>query len=276
MDFEGLKLLMQGEISNKKFFKSNHPGFYSYTRFNNAPKILDGSCFFVNSIKNMNDENEAILHGDSSDRVFCLCFCNVEAESIPLWYLYGGIVGEGIRIGFTPSKMKDFICSIRYAYPVNNNTADMSVRYELGKDFELQYGWVVYKTSGNKVLYHGKEHYVYNTSDETFRNFYFIKNYEWNYENEFRIVFVFKEPPSEKIMVEFDKIKFLEKRGMNFMLAPNISVKENAIKVSAIELKVDESRVKTSKLKINFNLLKTNEDDIKKYFRIEEDKNEKA
>ena len=49
----------------------------------------------------MNDLREADLHGAEKEDIFVQCFCNSDTEKIPMWYLYGGIVGRGASIGFT-------------------------------------------------------------------------------------------------------------------------------------------------------------------------------
>lgn len=175
--------------------------------------------FWVSNLESMNDKDEANLHSNDKERVFALCFCNTKREGIPMWYMYSGIEGKGNRIRFTAGTMKKFISSINVVHPIignDNMKVDNSTEYILGKDFEIEYDWIYYidtkkgkntrtEYSKNDVFYRNKK-YALTDEQVDFAESYFVKKYPWNYEHEFRIVFIFKTKPecSGKIAVEIN------------------------------------------------------------------------
>ena len=85
-------------------------GFYHYTTTEKLEKILAkderGNRFlFASNFKEMNDKKEETWHKTTGDRIHSFCTCCTRHEKIPLWYIYSGICGNGVRIGFTPGKM---------------------------------------------------------------------------------------------------------------------------------------------------------------------------
>ncbi len=176
----------------------------------------DAHFFWVSNLNSMNDKDEAQLHSSDNEKVFALCFCNTKREGIPMWYMYSGTRGKGKRIRFTAKTMQKFISSINIVYPVIKNIdkkleVDTTQELILGKDFEIEFDWVYYvdtkkgennttEFSKNDVFYRNKKYAI---TDEyvDFGESYFVKKYPWNYEHEFRIVFIFK-----KETVEFVKI----------------------------------------------------------------------
>lgn len=165
--------------------------FWHYSTADKLDSILAGDCFWINNLSGMNDKNEEKLHEEDKEKVFALCFCNTNSEKIPMWYLYSGICGDGMRMGLTPSTMLKFLSSIQIVHQVTDEKVDEEEFY-IGKDFEMQCGWVYYKKYNGCVNF---KKYWYTVSDYS-ENFesgnYFIKDYPWEYEKEFRIVFINK------------------------------------------------------------------------------------
>ncbi len=261
---------------NKGSWGDSH--FCTYRSRDTAEAILkdngnEGNYFFLNSIAGTNDIHEKELHANS-ENVFPLCFCHSDTENIPLWFLYGGIDGHGICIRLTVNKMKDFLGRIKSAYPVNENgKIDTKTTLNKGTDFELSAGWVYYcKEEQNKqngenetiVKYRGN---AYKLSDESLTLFqkdnYFIKDYPWYYEKEFRILFIFKEKPSERIAVPLPKSKFEIDGGLSIKLAPNYTEQEE----EELRKTLNDSKLKIqkSKLSISFELFSRNENPIFRY-----------
>jgi hypothetical protein len=87
---------------------------------------------------------------------------------------------------------------------------------------------------------------------------YFIKDYPWNYENEFRIIFIFKKQPADRIAVYFDKNKL--RQGLSVTLAPNTSNFEEEKLVLSEKCGIKSDKIKKSELDINMNLLSRNRD----------------
>lgn len=243
---------------NAKDFASST--FWYYTNLDTASKILDKNSFWVSNLSLMNDESEKELHSSHSEKVHALCFCNSKTEKIPMWYLYAGITGKGVSIGLTPRVMKDFINSIDCLGVVDSDRI-----LEKNKDFELQYGWVFYRKSDNVFKFKGK-FYSISKSESEINNFvegnFFIKDYPWEYEKEFRIVFINKTDISQNRL----KIKFTDAilSKLKIRLGPEM-VKEDSYK-EIFKLRGFEkyfvSKLISSNLNIKMDLLRRNRKNI--------------
>jgi hypothetical protein len=243
-----------GESSN--FTKTS---FWYYTRLKNADLILKNNCFYCRNLEEMNDKSEAELHGDNSKFIHALCFCNSISEKIPMWYLYSGISGNGVSLGLTSAIMLKFISSIKTVRTPDN------IELQKGTDFEMDFGWVYYRKQDNTrdIKYRGKRYSLIDIDPSDFEtNNYFIKDYPWEYENEFRIIIKNKtEIPYEKLIIEIpdDIIDSLKIR-----LAPELS--ENSFVNCLPDLKgfhkYISKKCEHSKLSICMGLCKRNADDI--------------
>ena len=246
--------------------------FYYYTQRSTAEKIMSGDPgngigphFRINSLSAMNDKLECEWHSTEKSHVFALCFSNTNSESIPMWYLYSGISGEGVRIGITPAKMQEFIRDISCVYPIFSGKIDMANPLFIGEDFTLEYGWVYYLgdkyVSYRNYLYERCPEDNYDAIQEFINDNYFVKDYEWNYEKEFRIVFRFLNSPPQKIALFFDKEKLMKANGgLSAMMAPELKTLEK--KVLAKELGIPEKKITKSKLKIQMDLIGRNRSSI--------------
>lgn len=248
--------------------------FCTYRSRDTAIAILQGNnnYFLLNSIAGTNDEHEKKLHVNG-EKVFPLCFCHSKTENIPLWYLYGGIDGHGICIRLTEAKMNDFYNGINYVRPANNWHVDEEKELEKGTDFEVKYGWVYYCKEDNSeetgikhtiVKYRNSKYQLNDESLEQFqKDNYFLKDYPWNYEKEFRILFIFKEKPSEQIAVPFPKSELEKNGGLSIKLAPNYTEQEE----EELRKTLNDSklRIRKSKLDISFELFSRNENSIFRY-----------
>ena len=254
--------------------------FYYYTQRSTARKILNGAPetnikphFRISSLAKMNDEQECSWHEQEKSSVYALCFSYTDSESIPMWYLYSGISGEGIRIGITSLKMKELIKKISVVYPIFNGEIDNNHPLYLNEDFALEYGWVYYlghKNINYKSFTYERQKVDDEKAIEKFkRKNFFVKDYEWNYEKEFRIVFklnrtVFAKYP-EQIALFFDKDEMMKRGGgLSAMMAPEL--KNVKCQVIAQELGLPEHKISESKLKIRMNLISRNRNSIVEYF----------
>ena len=148
--------------------------------------------------------------------------------NIPLFYLYGGIDGKGCRIQFTDARIREIIknCSISYV----NNQYKRLKKVIQPSEYDIYYDWIYY-ISSNGYCEHKKVEKYYQSLDDAKRilsadnRHYFIKNPIWKYENEFRIVVVFKEEiPYKHIALNFN-IKDNEK-GISVAFGPETSEEE--------------------------------------------------
>ena len=83
--------------------------YYHSTKLLIVEKIFGKSQIRMGDFCGLNDSR------DFKADCFLMCFSTQENESIPLWYLYSGVKGNGIRISFT-SKVVDKICNGFFYY----------------------------------------------------------------------------------------------------------------------------------------------------------------
>lgn len=219
-------------ISSKDLISKNRIGlsipenktlssFWYYTSTATANLILDNETIHISNIAQMNDEDEIEMHKDDKDFVHCLCLCNSNTEKIPMWYLYAGISGDGVAIGFTPSILIKLIKSIKTL-----KTEDGSELF-IDKDFDIEYGWIFYRKPQQKsqVLYRRKWYSLKDPDEFSSKN-YFIKAYSWEYEKEFRIVIHNKTGKSyPKLILDISPVY----KKLKLKLGPEKSKNDNAL-----------------------------------------------
>ncbi len=242
--------------------------FWYYTRLSTADKILNGKSFWARNIGIMNDLDELELHKREKDKIHALCFCNSESEKIPMWYLYSGIAGKGAALGLTPGSMLAFLRSLEEVTgEKEDGTKDEHLK--IGKDIELRFGWVFYRKQQepNHILYRNKWYKISDVSDFTKDN-YFIKNYPWEYEKEFRLVFINRTKAIyDHLIINipdslYNKIKL--------RLAPELKLSELKKNKELVYIKkIPESELVQSKLRIKMNLFSLNRESLTEYLNEE-------
>ena len=242
--------------------------FWYYTRLSTADLILDGKTFWVSNICDMNDLDELELHKREKEKIYALCFCNSESEKIPMWYLYSGIAGKGAALGLTPGSMLTFLRSLDEVTGVKEDgTRDEHLR--IGKDIELHFGWVYYQKQQepNHILYRNKWYGVSDISSFKKGN-YFIKNYPWEYEKEFRLVFINRTKTTYKRLIVSIPDKLDNK--IKLRLAPELKTSElKKNKQLKYFSKIPETELMLSKLKIQMNLFNRNKESFAEYLNEE-------
>lgn len=237
--------------------------FNYFTSLHTAEKILSGDSenyIYVSPISKMNDVHERELHLKNGRNVFGLCFCNSDMDNIPMWYLYGGISGEGARIGITKTKMRDLIANIDHIYAVNDNKLGQCLKKDV--DFTLEYGWIFYRNDEGMVEYRNRRYVLIDKLEEFELENYFVKDTEWSYEKEFRIVFHVYGSPPEKIALPLNKKLLMRQNGgLKVMLAPELKSAKNEEKEKekyANLFDLPAKKVSFSKLKIKMDLISRN------------------
>lgn len=278
-NLEKLKQQNKNAMNDPFIISSNRQKFYYYTQRSTANKILAGSesikpHFRISSLDGMNDRHECDMHEEAKNRVYALCFSYTDSESIPMWYLYSGISGEGIRIGITAKKMAEFIKRISKVYPIDDyGFIDLNSPLYAYADFSVEYGWIYYVGTKNIIykndVYERKEEDDERALKLFVEENFFVKDYEWNYEKEFRIVFRLKDDyariPPKKIALFYDKEELLKKGGgLSAKAAPEM--KNVSIPTLAEELGIPEKKVSKSNLNIRMDLINRNRDSIIEYF----------
>ena len=240
--------------------------FCYYTSASTLNKILNTGKIWINSFDRMNDLNEAELHSNDKSDVFALCFCNTHSEKIPMWYLYGGICGDGMRIGLTPSNMLSFIRSIDKVYPIDENNVVSAVPIAVGEELTVSCGWIYYKKTDGLIKYKNSWYAVDNYGDFEKSNYY-IKDYPWEYENEFRIVI--KNNSSRQIeRIAVDVPEFIIQK-LKITCAPENSNFESIKLIKELEgfRKYPNNKITHSTLSIKMNLLSRNKESIVDNFK---------
>ena len=242
----------------------SHSSFWQYTRLENADLILSSGSFRVGSIIGMNDLDELTLHDSEKKRIFALCFCNSNTEKIPMWYLYSGLAGNGAAIGITPSKMMKWINGITEVLGVKHGESkDQGTPLSIGKDVTLKWGWVYYqKTQERDHIMYRNKWYKVDDADGFQKDNYFIKSYPWEYEKEFRLIFI------NNTNVEYEAVfvnipqDILD--SIKVRLAPELNA-ANFNNYTGLKYIGSTKTPEYSKLSIRMNLLYRNRDSLLKY-----------
>ena len=101
---------------------------------------------------------------------------------------------SGARIRLTNAKMKKFIESIQTvtAKVKGEVGEERIVEYHRNIDFDVEFGRIYYGASAEKIKYRNDFHTLESKTDfNRIQTSYWFKNYEWEYEKEFRIVLIF-------------------------------------------------------------------------------------
>ena len=249
---EELKKSNQLSLPCKAKDFSNY-SFWYYTNLHTADLILKNKCVYISNLSLMNDIDEAELHCKNKEFVHCFCLCNSDTEKIPMWYLYAGITGQGVSLGFSPSTMLDFISSIKTV-----TTPDQTVVLTKDVDFDLDYGWVFYrkKEAPSQVMFKRKW-YSLRDPEKFEDNNFFIKSYPWEYEKEFKIIIRNKtDQKYDRLVLNISDVY----KKIKIKLAPELSNEHFANSISTLN-GFWEFLIQTpqkSKLSINMNLCKRN------------------
>lgn len=244
----------------KDFSKSR---FWYYTTMTTASYILQSHTFWVRSIEHMNDKAEAELHGSDKNIIHALCFCNSDSEKIPMWYLYSGISGKGVSIGFTPGSLLGIIKTIDTVRGVTNEGESYEIKR--GKDFDVEAGWIYYRKTESLINYKRKWYQLSDLENDFEKGNCFIKDYPWEYEKEFRIIFKNKTRfVFEHIEIEIPK-EYWEKLTVRF--APEWDSRElkKLRNTQPGFMELQEDKIKYSSINIKMSLLERNKQEINRF-----------
>ena len=178
-------------INSKKF---NHMHYSYYTDIYSMDSILKNKCIWLSKLDDCNDKTEKENAG-GNENMFCLCWSATYSENFPMWYMYGGISGEGARLTIARKEFSKWIKEkglTFYIWECNKEEkieeiAPRNVRCE-----DILY--ISYDEENRKYrLKHNNEsnNNVFNEDDYTYikENYAgFYKELPWFYEKEFRIM----------------------------------------------------------------------------------------
>lgn len=241
--------------------------FWHYTSLNKIDSILQNKSLWLFPMTQSNDLKERnffkkYYKEHNNSRIYTFCFCQTSTEKIPMWYLYGGICGNGGSIGITSKTMVKLILSIREngVYGVSKDSAECCNMVVNDNNFKC--GWVYYSKGDKSGIVKNKGHLYNIEGDINQIEKYLIKDYPWEYEKEFRLVII---SDGNKDYDHFE-IKLCDEvyKKIKIKLAPEISQKESNQTVLDIKKYCETNKIKimNSDLKINMDLLHRNKDDI--------------
>ena len=237
--------------------------FWYYTTMATASEILRSHTFWVRSIEKMNDKAEAELHSSVKNVIHALCLCNSDTEKIPMWYLYSGISGKGVSIGFTPGSLLGIIKTIETVRGVTNEGESYEIKR--GQDFDIEVGWIYYRKTESLINYKRKWYQLSDLGNDFGKGNYFIKDYPWEYEKEFRIVFKNKTRfIFEHIEIEIPKESW-EKLTVRFAPEWDPAELKKLRNTQPGFMGLQEDKIKYSSINIKMSLLERNKQEINRF-----------
>lgn len=112
-----------------------HRYFYHYTTIENLNKILENEIIKLGRADELNDklEFQNVESRDEIKKYFTTCFSTGTDGNIPLWYLYSGRDGKGVRIRFTENKVKKLVDKdgFKLVHFENNRIKDADTGYQV-------------------------------------------------------------------------------------------------------------------------------------------------
>lgn len=183
------------EEKNKNKIDTNYLIYWHYTTRKNFTNIVKGektgaNYIYFSNLSKANDVLESYAH-TINKKIHFLSLSKSKFEILPMWSMYGGIDGNGIAIGFTPSKLLKWISSIQVAHPVIDGVVNEDIILRKGVDFEITRGDIcyIYNSEKNRCFFKC-DNTKYLIKNDTIVNddFYFYKSIDWDYEKEYRIV----------------------------------------------------------------------------------------
>lgn len=265
------ELLEKNDFSNYK----TSSWFCHYTSVKTLNSILNGNKLFFSNAMNFNDKNEVKLYQGKGEDVFVFCFCNSKTEKIPMWYLYAGITGQGARFRFTTSKLRDFINSIKTIFPVSNFVVQTENKLSVNQDFVVKSGWVYYKKDKQTIKYNNIFYWLVKDPEEFYKENFVIKDYEWEYEKEFRIIILLKDGVRKSLGFTFDRVAVdFHVEDIKISLAPESGHIDFSKGYEGFQ-KYFASSIEPSKLNICMDLLQRNIESFINFCRTPEGKKTK-
>lgn len=275
---------LKGKIwHNKHDFSGKNLGNYRfshYTTVDSADKILSSGELWCSKLTDTNDKDEIKLHQANGNEAFVLSLCNSNNEKIPMWYLYSGICGNGVSIAFTPTKMAMLLNDIKsvdlLTWKKDSSFGDPPLERKTLEEnqFDIQCGWVFYRKKDAKEVFYRKKWYSLSSGTNTLdmkafeSNNFFVKDYPWEYEKEFRVIIKVKGEGKEIIdKIGESKAKIAIKipdkiyRDIKIRTAPEFGNVSDPLELQGFK-KWAKKKLEISSLGISMDLIGRNKKDI--------------
>ncbi len=172
---------------------THHTKYFHYTDIGSLNKILESKSLKMSKLwykEKANDYIEQEWYSKNGKNLFSFCLCTGTSESLPLWYLYSGVDGQGARIEFSKKAIIKLIKNSKVYIRINDkkNILEKS-KYEiyaydilyLGKDATKD----AYRIKYNDKIRNNISKKEYDTIQSTYKKC--PKGLIWFYEKETRL-----------------------------------------------------------------------------------------
>lgn len=245
----------------------NHVYYCHYSTLGNMNKILDSEQLWLSSLENFNDLYEIESAGNKKN-LYALCFSALFSENLPMWYLYGGVTGQGARITFKKSQFNQWLNNLEFIL-INTNTHET----EDYNPVSVEKHDIIYASEENnayRIKYNGGVNKnlstdEYNSLIEKHRGF--VKSLPWFYEKEFRILVSTDDETSRRLNEQNSYMKLgvrLKKedfKNFDIMLGPESEITDYS-PYKGFDKFIKSKIQKSSFDKIKMNLLRKNQQSI--------------
>lgn len=91
-----------------------HTNFYHYTKIRFGLRILKSNNLRMTRLgKKSNDNKEQCIPAEKASVVFSTCFSGGDSENLPMWFLYAGVDGKGMRLSFSRKQLERLLTTPR-------------------------------------------------------------------------------------------------------------------------------------------------------------------
>lgn len=204
-----------------------------YKSYKIVKEILDKkSLLFRNS--DFNDAEEK-LNKVNGKYPFILCLTFSQKENIGMWSMYG--CKEGMMIEYSQSFINKYLLGPKVEIELGDFKKGTFSKVTSCNDYEINCYDVLYKEVSDKNIVKIKRHdeVVKNLNENSLKNVYdfLIKRYEWNYENECRII-IWVDEKYIKDAKEINCVRFPiaddELKELKIVLSPTTDIEYNQLK----------------------------------------------
>ena len=230
-------------------------------------KILNNEYLWLSNLNSFNDLDEGDLAGND-ENLFGLCFSALYSENLPMWYLYGGITGQGARITFKKAAFNKWLKSLEFVLLLTDTQEVKEYKPLFVKSHDVIYASLEEEKNICRLKYNGGVNK--NLSVEEYGKLKemhkgFIKALPWFYEKEFRILVRVDDEIAGQLNSQNSQIKLAVKLGSynNFdvMLGPE-SVITDYSSYHGFTKFLSAKIQKSSFSKVKMDLLKRNKESI--------------
>lgn len=239
LDFSNLKSANDlEEYFGDRCFK--HKEFCHYTSVDVLDSILEKKELWISNVNGFNDDIDK-MQFKNLKKYYSICFSSGINENLPLWYMYAGLGGKGVRLEWTPTYLKQmvnegsfYLCEKLTDYKLNGNKLKEITHLEKDKTIKIEFRDVLYQKKDKKycqLKYNNLTNYII-LKDEldkyAINHIGFLKGIPWYYEKETRLLVTLKEEIEMKLDQNKEYVVVLKLKDkwidhLKIRFAPNVS-----------------------------------------------------